>query len=76
MTIFDQLRQAMADAESESRVPEGWRFSPEGWEQLRLAIAADSPVIQWSAGARIDTVLGLPYTVTCQLPPERAFELV
>jgi hypothetical protein len=74
--MFDDLRQAVANAETERRVPEGWRFSPEGWEQLRQAIAADSPVIQWTAGARIETVLGLPYAVTCQLPPDVAFELV
>jgi len=74
--MFDELRRTFAYFVAGGREPESWRFSPEGWDELRREIDALSSYVQWSPGARIEKVLGLPYTVTCQLPPHIPFELI
>ena len=74
--MFAELIKAFGYAVAGGREPECWRFSPEGWDELRRLVDAQGSFIQWSPGARIQTVLGLPYKVTCELPPSVPFELI
>lgn len=75
MSIIDDMMNARRGALIEGNPVQRWKFSPKGWDEFRFRAELNMLTFDMET-SHIKTVLGLPYTVTCDLPPETLFSPV